>query len=213
MVEAPMTPEEKLLRIIESPPEAARGMRAPARRSMDFKLTLKLLKAQYGEKFKALCNLKAFIAGIIFLAGLATFFLVVDFWLGLPRLSAIERLELLARKQGVGDLTLERPDFLAAYLQEITQRNIFSLPEPPSPAAATAAQAAAVPVARLQGLADQVKLVGIIWSEAPQAILEDSTSGRTFLVNRGGKVKDARVKDILKDRVILSYDGQEIELK
>lgn len=213
MVDTPMTPEEKLLRIIESPPEAARGMRVPQRRGQDFNLTLKLLKAQYGEKIKALCNLKVFTAGIIFFAGLATFFLVVDFWLGRPRVSAIERLEFLAKKQGIGDLTMERLDFLAAYLQEIAQRNIFSLPEAPLPAVAAGAPTASQPDAELKGLTDQLKVVGIIWSEVPQAIIEDSKSGRTYLVNRGGKVNEARVKDILKDRVILSYDGQEIELR
>jgi type II secretory pathway component PulC len=57
------------------------------------------------------------------------------------------------------------------------------------------------------------RVVGIIWSESPQAILEDTKTNSTTLVNRGALLKGARIKDILKDRVILSYDNKDIELR
>ena len=68
------------------------------------------------------------------------------------------------------------------------------------------------PVVELKKFSDGLKVVGIIWSDAPQAIIEDSQDAKTYLLNRGSKIKGARVKDILKDRVILSYDGQQVEL-
>ncbi|MBI5872828.1 MAG: hypothetical protein HZB36_01620 [Candidatus Omnitrophica bacterium] len=210
MPESNLTPEEKLLRIIESPPGAMGQMRAPRRRQ-DFQLNLKLLRAKYGDRVKELLNLKAVNVALVFLGALATFFLAVDSWLGLPRKSVIEQLELLAKTQGVGDLAIERLDPLAVYLQEITPRNIFSLPTPAAqaPSGKTSAQLEAAAAS----LAADLKLVGIIWSDAPQAMIEDSKDGRTYLLNRGGKIKSGRVKDILKDRVILSYDDQEVELR
>ena len=202
-----LTPEEKLLRIIESPPEAVRGMRRE-RRIADFKIDFKILKAKYGEKLKAFLNLKAASVVLVFLSGIATMYLGLDFWLGAPRLTNVKRLEMLAKKMEVGDMTLGQLDPLSIYLQEITQRNIFALPETVEQTAAKKAE----PAVELKSLVDGLKVVGIIWSDTPQAIVEDSKNGKTHLLNRGSKIKDARVKDILKDRVILSYDSQEVEL-
>lgn len=207
MPDPSLTPEEKLLRIIESPPEVVRGMRRD-RRIPDFKIDFKILKAKYGEKLKALLNLKAASVVLVFFSGVATMYLGLDFWLGAPRLTNVQRLEMLAKKMEVGDMTLGQLEPLSMYLQEITQRNIFSLPETVEQAAAKKAE----PAVELKSLIDGLKVVGIIWSDAPQAIVEDSKDGRTYLLNRGSKIKDARVKDILKDRVILSYDSQEVEL-
>ncbi len=202
-----LTPEEKLLRIIESPPEAVRGMMR-TRRMPDLKFDLKLLKEKYCEKLKAFLNLKAASVVLVFLSGIATMYLGLDFWLGSPRLTNVWRLEMLARKMEVGDMTLGQLDPLSMYLQEITQRNIFSLPEIIEQAGAKNVESKVA----LKSLVDGLKVVGIIWSDAPQAIIEDSKDGKTHLLNRGSKIKDARVKDILKDRVILSYDSQEVEL-
>jgi len=207
MPDPSLTPEEKLLRIIESPPEAVRGMRRE-RRIADFKLDFKLLKAKYGEKLKAFLNLKAASAVLVFLSGVATIYLGLDFWLGAPRLTNVQRLEVLAKKMEVGDMTLGQLDPLSVYLQEITQRNIFALPEDVPLVAVQKVE----PAVELKKLTDGLKVVGIIWSDAPQAIIEDSKDGKTRLLNRGSKIRDARVKDILKDRVILSYDSQEVEL-
>ncbi len=207
MPDPSLTPEEKLLRIIESPPEAVRGMMR-TRRMPDLKFDLKLLKEKYGEKLKAFLNLKAASVVLVFLSGIATMYLGLDFWLGLPRLTNVVRLEMLAKKMEVGDMTLGQLDPLSMYLQEITQRNIFSLPETIEQAGAKNVE----PKVALKSLIDGLKVVGIIWSDAPQAIVEDSKDGKTHLLNRGSKIKDARVKDILKDRVILSYDSQEVEL-
>ena len=208
MLESKLTPEEKLLRIIESPVEAVRGMR-PQRRIHDFKFSLKLFKAKYGEKLKELFNLKTANAVLVFLAVITTVYLILDFGIGLPRAGVLQQLEMVARKMDIGNMAIERLEPLSLYLQEISQRNIFALPEPSvQPAAAPGVKQSAEAKSFIEGF----KLVGIIWSEVPQAIIEDAKDGRTYLLNRGGNLKDARVKEILKDRVILSYDNQDIEL-
>lgn len=209
MEQPQLTPEEKLLRIIESPPQSVHRMRS-GRGLADFKFSFKILKAEYAKKFQAFLNLKSANVFLTVLAVITTVFLVFDFWAGLPRTSAFVHLEELAKRQGIGDLSIEHLDPLSIYVQEITQRNIFALPPPVKKQASEETPASDLIV---KSLKENLRLVGIIWSEAPQAIIEDAKEARTYLLNRGGKVKDARIKEILKDRVILSYDNQEIELK
>ncbi len=210
MADPNLTPEEKLLRIIESPQETVRGLRVQRRGGQDLKVILKILKAKYGEKLKTFLNIKAANAVLIASACFATFYLVVDFLGGMPRLANVGKLESMAKRLDIGDLSLGQLDPLSIYLQEITERNIFALPEEPKEAPKVKN---AGPSVEFKSLVDGLKVVGIIWSNAPQAIIEDSKEGRTYLLNRGSKVKEARVKDILKDRVILSYDDQEVELR
>lgn len=59
-----------------------------------------------------------------------------------------------------------------------------------------------------------LKLVGISWSSDPDAMVEDTIALRTFFVKRGQTMgTDIRVEAILKDKVILSYKGEEVELR
>lgn len=223
MPEAPLTPEEKLLRMIESPKGAmpsSRPMNSGRRNLQDLKLSWKFIFEKYSklvkERYQDYLNLR--VANIIFLSlsVAATIYVGFDFPLGNPRPNILTQIQSAARKFDIGNLSLDELAPVSIFTQEITQRNIFSLPESaapkPSVAAATSA-AASGSDAKSKEATTTLKLVGIIWSSVPQAIIEDTQDSRTHLLNRGGKIKDARVKDILKDRVILSYDGQEIELR
>ena len=222
MPEASLTPEEKLLRMIESPKGAmpsSRPMDSGRRNLQDLKLSWKFIFEKYfklvKEGYQDYLNLRT--ANIIFLSlsVAATIYVGFDFPLGNPRSNILTQIQSAARRFDIGNLSLDELAPVSIFTQEITQRNIFSLPESapkPSVAAATSA-AASGSDAKLKEATTTLKLVGIIWSSVPQAIIEDTRDSRTHLLNRGGKIKDARVKDILKDRVILSYDGQEIELR
>jgi hypothetical protein len=57
-------------------------------------------------------------------------------------------------------------------------------------------------------------LVGISWSADPDAIIEDKSTRRTHFVKSGQPLgRGVRVQKIFKDRVILSYEGEEFELR
>ena len=59
-----------------------------------------------------------------------------------------------------------------------------------------------------------LSLVGISWSANPDVIIEDKSSQRTFFLKRGQMVvSGVKVETIFKDKVVLSYEGQEFELK
>ena len=219
MPETPLTPEEKLLRIIESPQGASRSV--PSRRSLqDYKFFFKSWqeksKGAAGEKIGKVLNLKAVNVILAGIATAATIFLVVDFVIGMPRSLMVMSLEAAAKKKDVGNLTIEGLEPLTIYLQEIKQRNVFALTAALQSAAGAGAGAAAQTTSsptEKPSFTSTLKVVGILWSDTPQAIIEDSKENKTYLLNRGSKIKEARVKEILKDRVILSYDNQEIELQ
>lgn len=57
-------------------------------------------------------------------------------------------------------------------------------------------------------------LVGISWSANPDVIIEDKKRKKTFFLRRGQEFADGiRVKEVFKDKVVLSYEGEEIDLR
>ncbi|MDD5731192.1 MAG: hypothetical protein PHN57_08735 [Candidatus Omnitrophica bacterium] len=58
-----------------------------------------------------------------------------------------------------------------------------------------------------------LRLVGISWSEDPDAMVEDTKQQRTFFIKKGQMIGDVKVEDILKDRVVLRYGQELVELR
>ena len=62
-------------------------------------------------------------------------------------------------------------------------------------------------------LAARLNLMGIVAGDQPQAIIEDSQTHKTYFVISGQAVSEgAVVEKVLENRVILSIDGETIEL-
>jgi type II secretory pathway component PulC len=62
-------------------------------------------------------------------------------------------------------------------------------------------------------MTQNLKLVGISWSNDPDAMIEDTKTTRTFFVKRGQMISEVKVKDIARDKVVLTYDGEDIDLR
>lgn len=58
-----------------------------------------------------------------------------------------------------------------------------------------------------------LRLVGISWSDDPDAMIEDTDARRTFFVKRGQLIGDVKVEAIFKEKIVLSLEGEEIELQ
>ena len=58
-----------------------------------------------------------------------------------------------------------------------------------------------------------LKLVGVIWSENPQVMIEDTKSKKTYLLNTGDLIGNVKVKKIQRESVILEAEGQEWVLR
>jgi len=92
------------------------------------------------------------------------------------------------------------------YGETIEKRDIFR----PSFSGNTKGTANAVVSAK--EMAKDLNLVGIVAGKNPHAIIEDKKDGKTLLVNKGDTVGDLRVEEIQEDRVILSYQGEQMDL-
>lgn len=87
----------------------------------------------------------------------------------------------------------------------LKKRNIFSL----------------IPVARTEGgdvIGDreeiaEFRLVGILWSDAPQAMVENVQEQKTYLVARNDAIGNFRVNEIKRDSVVIEKNGKVWDLR
>ncbi len=69
------------------------------------------------------------------------------------------------------------------------------------------------PSAPAKGLASRLSLMGIVSGDPPQAIIEDSETKKTYFVTTGQPIVEGAVlEQVLDNRVVLSLDGERIEL-
>jgi hypothetical protein len=112
---------------------------------------------------------------------------------------------------------------LEDYLAEAGKRDIFALPLPPQPEAPPTPVAAVRPpepvtppkpdpADTLREKAKNLKLVGISWGATPVAMIEDTEKKETLFLTAGQAIFEMTVKAILKDRVVLSDGNAEYDL-
>jgi type II secretory pathway component PulC len=65
---------------------------------------------------------------------------------------------------------------------------------------------------KAEEIKSQLNLLGVVWGEKPQAIIEDKKAQKTYFLNKGESLDSVEVKDIFENKVILSYNGQQFEL-
>jgi hypothetical protein len=95
------------------------------------------------------------------------------------------------------------------YLDKVRDRDIFTM----GPKKVAEKPADNSPSAKSLEIASTLKLVGISWSNDPDAMIEDTKGLKTFFVKRGEMVGEAKVQAIFKDKVVLNLGGEEFELK
>lgn len=99
---------------------------------------------------------------------------------------------------------------LSYYLEKIAGRNIFSVYQVPTQQPKRVIEAPA----EEENRSKDFSLVGISWSANPEAMIEDVKNKRTHFVKRGQVLDGSvRIVTILKDKVILSDNDTEFELK
>lgn len=208
-----ITPEEKLLRLIENPGSDLKAAKQPLRIPNLF--SLKKIKAAImesgalKENFKLrLFNLKFINRALMAASLIITAYLVSDFVNGRPNLLRIDAYALdMSGRAPQAEIQREGKVLnLSDYLSQVDKRDVFHFipvkKEEKPPAAKEA----------LNTAASNLKLVGIIWSKNPQAMIEDKKENKTLLVNPGEAIGQIKVKQILKDKVIIGYEDQEMEL-
>ena len=109
---------------------------------------------------------------------------------------------------------------LADYLKVVEKRSLFlpaPLPKPEKPVVQKEPPPLQKPpppdpLKILRERVKSLKLVGISWGERPTAMIEDTVTKETSFIRVGEVINEVEVKAILKDRAILSYGGAEYDL-
>jgi len=209
-----ITPEEKLLKIIEnSGAQKAKIQLGLKAKPLDIKtITAKLKSFKFNKKeIKNLIkqiNLRLVNKIVTALCGLLTIFWLFDFIrVGSSLKNRFERVMQTPTASAAQEIAVLIPAVnLGEVLIQAKKRNMFTLLPAPTKAEGSAAQETVQKVTNL-------KLVGILWSSNPQAMIENSTDQRTSLLSAGEKLGDITIKKIFRDKVILEINGEEQELR
>lgn len=98
---------------------------------------------------------------------------------------------------------------ISYYLEKVRQRDIFKIGSKP---VSKERDKDEIQV-KIAELTQDLKLVGISWSDDPDAMIEDAKNKKTYFIKRGQDVGELKVQAIFKDKVVLSYQGVEVEIK
>lgn len=216
MAKQGFTPEEQLLKLIEKGDGAET---AKFRRRRKLFLNFGSLKGLWRSLAKGISrpltrlnnglrepNLKAVNKIFFVLSAILLGYSVVSFVFGRPDIKKVyEKSRLMKWKQSEQKAISEVRPFLH-YLEVVNRRNIFS------PIALKEVKKTEAKKKQLQEMVKDLSLVGISWGKEPIAMIEDNKTKKTYFLKKGMRINRFKIEDILKDRVILSFEGEEIEL-
>ena len=227
--ERSITPEKQLLRLIEENKgknPAAVQAQALRRRGMGIVSLgawlgrFSFSKDWFRRRIESLrgqpLDIKSVNRILLLCAGVFILYFLASTTTALTRLSAPPDLEAPA-SEGSSINLMERVFLKKAvsyYLEKIGQRDIFKMGAVQKITGADGVQTEMkVTSSRILDATETLKLVGISWSDNPDAIIEDTKDTKTFFVKIGQKIGEVKVQAIFKDKVVLSYQGEETELK
>jgi hypothetical protein len=204
--------DEKLLKLIENTTEIQHAQKAgikprkPLAFKFDFRL-LRLFKLNLPNLNKGLFVISGLLT-LVFLYGLMSGARMVNANLMFPSSESSAAVsKLLAGIQGPA---LSKQE----YLNEIKKRNIFLPAGEKTPGLEPESKVLEIPE-----LIKDLKLVGIIWSSNPEAMIESTKESRTYSVKKGETFGQTqfKVKDVTRSSAVLEIptaDGaKEYELR
>jgi len=205
-----ITPEERLLKIIESPGiQKAKVYFSAKAKAVNIKtLTAWIKSLRLDKNIIKKIDLRLTNKIVASFCGLITLFLLFDFFrVGSNLRSRFEK-TLQASKVAITEeknVILPMVNIEEVFAQA-KRRNVFTFL--PTPAKAEASLSPDI-----TEIISNFKLVGIIWSNSPQAMIENTKEQRTFLLSQGEQIGQIRIKKIFQDKVIIEVEGQEQELR
>lgn len=224
MVDQNLSPEEKLLKLIES------GEKGPRRFVFWDVRTWAALFFPLKQKAKRLARFR-FPRGLaprelhfnLINRGLMVLliFLVAAIAFNMnrvqPSLKALFSQVVASRPLAGEEQALASLRPLADYVREVEKRDLFHpvpppKPKEPEPKAGTVKPPGPTPLEILREKATALKLVGISWGETPIAMIEDTIKRETSFFKAGQFINEIQLKAILKDRAVLSYGDAEYDL-
>jgi hypothetical protein len=219
-----ITPEKQLLNLIEDPKaNSSPMMRAYAIKHQALGIfsfgawmgKISFFRHLFRKKMHGAGPIQLDVKLVNNLLGLCVFLLAAYFLSNLfnsiinsrkiPNLNFKPGEETASLNSDTGAITESRLSF---YLDKVKQRDIFkkgesiAISDKPKP-----------PTSKIIEATGHLRLVGISWSADPDAMVEDTNALRTFFVKRGQLIGEIKVEAIFKDKIVLSYGGEEVELR
>lgn len=226
------TPEKQLLKLIEDPKNGSfdsRGIRHKGRNlfslvALKGRLSFFKEKLSSGFSFSAATfDIKAVNNVLSVFIFVFAIFLAVNLTISFMDLNKIPELSLEAASSiEIGSpqdiALLKMPNY---YLEKARSRDIFKFGRFFQQVLETEEVKEEVPVPIEEDLGptkeeiimDRFSLVGIAWSDDPDAMIEDINTKKIYFLKRGDSIEDIKIQAILRDRVVLIYDGEEVELR
>lgn len=219
-----LSPEKRLLKLIEEPNfQSAKGSAVRGSR-----LTLFSIGALRGRWIFARVKLASFlrswggpldikkINGILTLLGfvVAAYF-VASFFSLATKFSAIPSFSFKTEGSAKAEILKQVSQLKAldTYMEKVRSRDIFKIGAQPATEEVAKPDQSAQKAQR-ETVLNKYKLVGISWSDNPDAMIEDSEAKKTFFLKRGQVMSDGvKIQAIFKDKVVLNYAGAEVELR
>lgn len=215
MTREDFSPEEKLLNIIEQeeggsvPIKSVQEIKDSAGSKIPIKNIIAWFRGIYSAKKWSLSELNLRLVNRVFAVFLAVLiiFLAADFINLRPNLKKIyPKVSDLAAGTALNKEPIAFLEPVSNYINASKKRDIFN------PLSAMPPEKLKEDSSALRDLIKDLSLVGIYWSRDPEVMIEHTKEKKTYFLKIGQTIKGIQVKAILKDRVILEYNNEEMEL-
>ncbi|MCP4653542.1 MAG: hypothetical protein GY858_09225 [Candidatus Omnitrophica bacterium] len=199
------SPEEKLLKIIETPKD---GGGSEGNKISNFFLGL---SGAGGARLSDGFALKLGFRNLAYLLAAISLIFTLIFALDFTR----NRFNFQKRFKEVVNAKVEPVENeirrmanldLASSLAIAKKRDIFTMKPQASNVSADA-------VAKGEKTISSLRLVGILWSANPEALIEDNSDNKTHLLHEGDSIDKWQIKNIFQDKIILENEQGQWELK
>jgi hypothetical protein len=215
------TPEEQLLSLIEEGKDFARlkhkrkkvtfsGIgtiwKFPSFIYKEIKAKLARLKSGTGE-----ANLKPIINVLLMIAIALSGYLIIDFVFGYPDISHIYERPMPVKQAQPHDLAGTGRTFLS-YLAMVQRRNVFFPIQMQDMQQVDDEKQKQEIRQTIKELSANLRLAGIALTPDLQAMIENKETNETLFLKKGDIINRLTIQEIFADRVILSYEGETIEL-
>jgi hypothetical protein len=220
----PLTPEKQLLKLIEDPKSKTTAVSAQVIKHQGLSLfsfsawlgRISFLKDWFKRRLKRPkhheFNLKTISKVLGICIFVLAFYFISNLFTSLISLKKMPNLLLEVKKDDLKPLSLQEASVskkaVSYFLEKVRARDIFKMHVDKVPKTVIKGPSSGIIEAT-----QHLKLVGISWSNDPDAMIEDTKALRTFFVKRGELIGEIKVQAIFRDKIILSYGGEEIELR
>ena len=209
-----ISPEEKLFNIIKEGKESGSGggVSKPKRTTAGFVFVKQFfggLKLHLGANAPSVDpkTVNKALSAVLIVS-----ILIFLFYIGRPRPSISKIEASVPKAQPLKASAVEPFKPLETYKAAVKARDIFrEAPKEEEKGAPTSKEAQA----KLKEIASDLKLVGISWGEDPKALIRSEKDKDTYFLGKGQQIgtTEAEVKDIEKNKVIIGYQDEEMELQ